>query len=105
MQPPPAKPRPESPLVARRTLLGAVSVQTADGGPALVTQPSVGHVKAFSAICTHLGCTVAPQGSRLVCPCHGSVYDLRDGAVVSGPAPLPLAAIDVKVKAGNVVTT
>ena len=40
---------------------------------------------ALSPICTHLGCTVAIEGSRLVCPCHGSTYD-RAGRVLRGPA-------------------
>jgi cytochrome b6-f complex iron-sulfur subunit len=84
---------------------GAVSAQTDSGEPILVTQPSAGDVKAFSAICTHKGCTVAPKGNQLVCPCHGSVYDLSTGEVLAGPAPAPLATVDVKVKSGNVVTT
>jgi len=84
---------------------GAVSAQTASGDLVLVTQPSAGEVKAFSAICTHKGCTVAPKGNQLVCPCHGSVYDLSTGEVLAGPAPAPLATVDVKVKGGNVVTT
>ena len=83
---------------------GGVSAQTADGQPVLVTQPTAGTVKAFSAICTHKGCTVAPKGSQLMCPCHGSVYDLATGDVVSGPAPAPLPSIDVRVKSGDVVT-
>lgn len=46
---------------------------------------------ALSAKCTHLGCTVAPSGDgqMLVCPCHGSRYDLG-GAVLHGPAKEPL---------------
>ncbi len=40
----------------------------------------------FSAHCTHLGCIInKTEGGRLVCPCHGSEYDL-DGKVVKGPA-------------------
>lgn len=47
--------------------------------------------QAMSAVCTHLGCTVArdPGGSGFRCPCHGSVFD-RDGRVLGGPAPQPL---------------
>jgi len=46
--------------------------------------------RAASAICSHLGCTVNLAGSGFHCPCHGSVFD-QSGAVVSGPAPSPLA--------------
>ncbi len=46
--------------------------------------------RAASAVCTHLGCTVNLAGAGFHCPCHGSVFD-KNGAVVSGPAPAPLA--------------
>ncbi len=46
--------------------------------------------RAASAVCTHLGCTVNLAGTGFHCPCHGSVFD-NSGAVVSGPAPAPLA--------------
>jgi cytochrome b6-f complex iron-sulfur subunit len=45
---------------------------------------------AVSAVCTHLGCTVNLAGKGFHCPCHGSVFN-PNGAVVSGPAPSPLA--------------
>ena len=54
-------------------------------------------VRALSARCTHLGCTVtlAADGESLVCPCHGSEYDL-EGNVVGGPAPRPLQVLEVE---------
>ncbi|MBI2389048.1 MAG: Rieske 2Fe-2S domain-containing protein [Deltaproteobacteria bacterium] len=52
-------------------------------------------VRAMSAVCTHLGCTVRSEGSGFVCPCHGSRYD-EEGHVVSGPAPDPLAFYELK---------
>jgi cytochrome b6-f complex iron-sulfur subunit len=82
---------------------GAVSATDASGAPVIVAQPTKGEVVAFSAICTHRGCTVAPQGDQLVCPCHGSTYDLATGDNTGGPAPRPLAKISVSVKAGKVV--
>jgi Rieske Fe-S protein len=51
--------------------------------------------------CTHRGCQVDPQGARLVCPCHGSEYDL-DGAVLEGPAERPLRAYPA-VREGDLV--
>ena len=44
---------------------------------------------ALAAICTHLGCIVAPEADAFACPCHGSRF-ARDGRVVRGPAPSPL---------------
>jgi Rieske Fe-S protein len=81
----------------------AASATTADGKPVIVAQPTAGTAVAFSAICTHRGCTVAPAGSELKCPCHGSVYKASDGSNVSGPAPRPLDKVAVKVVDGQVV--
>jgi menaquinol-cytochrome c reductase iron-sulfur subunit len=47
-------------------------------------------VRAMSAVCTHLGCTVREEGDGFLCPCHGSRYD-KEGKVQGGPAPAPLA--------------
>jgi cytochrome b6-f complex iron-sulfur subunit len=52
--------------------------------------------RAASAVCTHLGCTVNLAGAGFHCPCHGSVFD-QSGAVVSGPAPAPLAWFDLRL--------
>lgn len=54
---------------------------------------------AYSAICTHLGCTVMEQlrSEGIFCPCHAGVYDPRRGAiVVSGPPPRPLPQLPVR---------
>jgi nitrite reductase/ring-hydroxylating ferredoxin subunit len=53
----------------------------------VVTQPSKGEFKAFSAVCTHQGCLVAKvEGGQIVCPCHGSHFSITDGSPTSGPA-------------------
>ncbi len=83
---------------------GAVSAN-GPNGPAIVAQPTAGQVVAFSAKCTHRGCTVAPAGKELDCPCHGSVYDAFTGQVLHGPAPAALAPISVTVKDGEVVVS
>jgi Rieske Fe-S protein len=82
---------------------GAVSATGPKGEKLIVARPDQDTAVAFSAICTHQGCTVAPSGSQLHCPCHGSVYDALTGKNVSGPAPRPLATFAVRVKAGEVV--
>lgn len=47
-------------------------------------------IYAMTTTCTHLGCTVGlPSGTRIICPCHGSQYDLQGGNQV-GPATQPL---------------
>ena len=62
----------------------------------VVTQPQAGVVKAFSAVCTHQGCSVTQvAGGTIKCACHGSAFRITDGSVAAGPAtkPLPAAAV------------
>jgi len=71
----------------------------------VVTLASDSTVHAFSATCTHQGCTVdAVQNGVITCPCHGSRFDARTGAVLTGPAPRPLPAVAVVVRNGAVYT-
>jgi nitrite reductase/ring-hydroxylating ferredoxin subunit len=82
---------------------GAVSATSPDGKPVIIAQPTEGTVVGFSAICTHMGCTVAPAGTQLDCPCHGSVYDAATGKNLSGPAPRPLAPFPVHLDGEQVL--
>src|SRR5215218_2182976 len=67
------------------------------GNPAFLVHLDNGKFVAYSAICTHQGCTVAYKDGNLACPCHGSVFDPANGAsVVAGPAQRPLPEIPVK---------
>ena len=70
----------------------------------VVTQPSKGVYKAFSAICTHVGClcNVVADGT-INCPCHGSKFKITDGSVVTGPAPTALASKTVTVSGGKIL--
>jgi Rieske Fe-S protein len=81
----------------------AVAVKDSSGKPVVVARPAQDKVVAFSAICTHMGCTVAPAGSTLKCPCHGSAFDAATGAVLNGPASRPLPSVSVRVDGGSVV--
>ena len=73
------------------------------GSPAVLVHLGSGDFVAYSAVCTHQGCTVAYQDGQLACPCHGSVFDPANGAeVVAGPAPRPLPDIPVEVHGGEV---
>jgi Rieske Fe-S protein len=73
------------------------------GSPAVLVHLDNGDFVAYSAVCTHQGCTVAYKNGQLACPCHGSVFDPAKGAeVVAGPAQRPLPKIPVKVSGGEV---
>jgi thiosulfate dehydrogenase [quinone] large subunit len=80
----------------------AVSFTDGAGGPALLVHETSGEFRAFSAVCTHAGCTVAYDGDGFRCPCHGGRYDGRTGEVVAGPPPAPLSGIEVVVSDGDV---
>ena len=72
------------------------------GDPGLVIQQTADEFVAFDAVCPHAGCTVAYQASAKViaCPCHGSEFNSRTGAVERGPAATGLTPIRV-TKAAN----
>jgi len=81
-----------------------------DGGKILadkkivITQPAAGTFKAFTAVCTHQGCTVGSiSGGAIHCPCHGSAFSIKDGSVVNGPAASPLASVAIKVDGTSIV--
>jgi Rieske Fe-S protein len=72
----------------------------------VVTQPKANEFKAFSAVCTHQGCTVSSISDGIIhCPCHGSEYSIVDGSVKGGPAPRPLPAEKIQVKGGSISLT
>ena len=73
------------------------------GPQVVVTQPTAGEFKAFSAVCTHMGCIVNQISNGTIdCPCHGSQYSITTGDVVTGPAPRPLPAKQIKVSGGSI---
>jgi Rieske Fe-S protein len=92
------------------TVLGMASAVPVGGGmvytdaKVVVTQPSKGVYKAFSAVCTHVGCLCNQVANGTInCPCHGSKFKITDGSVVAGPAPAPLAAKTVTVTGGKIL--
>lgn len=73
-------------------------------GNVVVTQPTSGEFKAFSAVCTHAHCLVTKVDHAIECPCHGSKFALVDGSVEQGPAGDPLPQVDIVVDAKTIST-
>lgn len=74
--------------------------------PALLVKVAEGEFKAFSAVCTHLNCTVQYRDStkQIWCACHNGTYDMS-GRVVAGPPPAPLEEYAVNLRGDEVVIT
>jgi cytochrome b6-f complex iron-sulfur subunit len=75
--------------------------------PAILTHTREGEFHAFSAVCSHLGCTVQfnPDAERITCACHGGQYDPTTGKNLAGPPPKPLTSLKAEVKDGKVVVS
>jgi nitrite reductase/ring-hydroxylating ferredoxin subunit len=90
--------------------VGSGKIFTAD--KVVVTQPTQGDFKAFSAVCTHQGCVVAEiVGQDIDCTCHGSKFSITDGSNVEGPnkspagSVKPLEKLSVTVKGDDLVVS
>jgi Rieske Fe-S protein len=74
--------------------------------PGLLIRTTEGELKAFSARCTHLNCTVQYDAAQklIVCACHNGQFDLN-GKNVAGPPPKPLPALNVNVRGDEVIVS
>jgi nitrite reductase/ring-hydroxylating ferredoxin subunit len=74
--------------------------------PAIVIRTPTGEYRAFSAVCTHLSCTVQyrPDLQHIWCACHNGHYDLF-GRNIAGPPPRPLEPYDVKISDDEIVVS
>jgi Rieske Fe-S protein len=73
------------------------------GAKVVVTQPTEGEFRAFTAVCTHQGCLVeSSSDGEIPCPCHGSRFSLEDGSPSSGPATAALAPVEITVDGDSI---
>lgn len=74
--------------------------------PAIIVRTAAGELRAFTAVCTHLNCTVQyrPDLGQIWCACHNGHFDLN-GHNVSGPPPRPLDAYVVNVRGTQIVVS
>jgi cytochrome b6-f complex iron-sulfur subunit len=95
-----------------RTLVGVVDdfplnsgkVVSVNDKPVMVVNTEAGGLKAFSAICTHLGCVTYWHENRQViqCPCHDGRFNPVNGAVIFGPPPRPIPPYELEIVDGQV---
>ncbi len=71
--------------------------------PVIFLKNSDGQIRAFSAVCTHLGCTVEfrSEDKKFHCNCHGSIFD-ANGKNIGGPAPRPLQPYRVEIRQDDI---
>ena len=74
--------------------------------PGILVRTPAGELRAFSAVCTHLNCTVQYRSdlSQIWCACHNGHYDLN-GKNVAGPPPRPLDTFVVNVRGTQIVVS
>jgi Rieske Fe-S protein len=74
--------------------------------PALLVNTQEGELVAYSAICTHLACSVHYEAdtNTIYCPCHGGRFDLA-GNVIAGPPPAPLESYKVEIAGDEIVVS
>lgn len=109
MMPPQVPEAPQLTVVA-----GKVSDITPNSGrifrfgskPGIVIETSAGEIRAFSAVCTHLACTVQYREDlqEIWCACHNGIYDLN-GKNIAGPPPRPLEQYTVHIRRDEIVVT
>jgi nitrite reductase/ring-hydroxylating ferredoxin subunit len=90
--------------------VGAILGATIDGVPYAVVHHAEGWVMVEDR-CTHARCSFVNEGGEvadgtvLLCACHGSEFDLRDGSVLEGPATEPLAIVTLTADGGRLRST
>jgi 3-phenylpropionate/trans-cinnamate dioxygenase ferredoxin subunit len=76
------------------------------GGKSVLVANLAGKYYATGNVCTHMGCTLSNgtlKEGNVECPCHGSVFDVKTGKVVKGPAKKPEPTFQVKVEGDDLM--
>jgi Rieske Fe-S protein len=98
-----AAPAPAGPTLAKTADIPVGGGKVFGEAKVVVTQPTQGSFKCFSAICTHQGCAVTDVGDGTInCGCHGSKFAIADGSVSNPPADRPLPGRSITVENGEI---
>ena len=107
--PAPEAPATTSPVAVAKTSdipIGSGKKFDVEGVPILITQPTAGEFRGFSAVCTHAGFVMTNMANaEIKCDNHGAVYSADDGSVLSGPAPRALGKVTVKVEGDDLLVS
>ena len=91
--------------VSRVDALGEGDVRTFEVRGTKIAIANVdGTFYAFDDTCTHMGCSLAGgdlEETTVICPCHGSEFDVTSGAVLQGPAREPVETYEMRVEGGS----
>lgn len=85
----------------------ALQIKLTSGDPGILIRTATDAVCAFSAVCTHQGCTVDYDiaSKELICPCHGARFDpLQNGKAIAGPTRAALTEIPVQISGEYIVS-
>ena len=86
----------------------ALPIKLASGDPGILIRTDNDEVCAFSAVCTHQGCTVDYDSAskEMICPCHGARFDpLQKGKAIGGPTRTPLTELPVKISGEYIISS
>lgn len=92
-------------LSAKELPSGSMKAVEVNGKPVLLANLE-GEYYAIGNVCTHMSCTLTDgtlNGEVVTCPCHGSRFNIKNGAVVGGPAKKPEPAYQVKTEEGQIL--
>lgn len=108
------KPPPQAEALESRVVAGTADELASNSGkifrfgtkPAILIRTPAGELRAFTAVCTHLGCTVQYRWDlqHIWCACHNGHYDLM-GRNIAGPPPRPLERYALNIRGGDVVVS
>jgi thiosulfate dehydrogenase [quinone] large subunit len=86
----------------------ALQIKLASGDPGILIRTATDAVCAFSAVCTHEGCSVDYDSvsKELICPCHGARFDpLQNGKAIGGPTRTPLTELPVEISGESIISS
>ena len=69
----------------------------------ILLRTSKGELKSYRQVCTHLGCAVRWDGTRLECPCHLGFFEVEQGFPVQGPPTRPLSGIALEIRTDGMI--